>query len=671
MRPDIQEACGCLQVCAGLQSGCEAAIHAIREAFEDDATEAALLIDASNAFNSVKRECSLRNISVLCPALFIFLVNTYRRPVRLFVPAWKQELASLEGTTQGDPAAMGMYALSVIPLIRESGKSNSTQQQHFVQAWYADDGTGVGGIGRLREWWEKIVSLGPKYGYYAKPAKTILVVKSQHEAAARNVFAGTEIQIETNGTRHLGATLGERETRSSVGKKCFVEDYVQKKIQKWTNDLRTLSAFALSEPQAAYAAFTHGLKGKWNFLQRTVPQTSHFFQPLEDLIRNTFLPQLTGRAISPLERDVLALPARDGGLGIPNPVETADENFAASISVTKELSTRIRKQDTEMPDEEKMNEAKRQVVRAKRAKEKEKLQEIKKRIKDGEAPQTEHPQEKSRRKKPPDPPLLKALEVATQKGASSWLTALPLQEHNYVLNKSEFRDALALRYGWKPKNLPQKCACGAQNSVTHCLDCKLGGFVVMRHNHTRDTFANFLRKAGCKGVELEQLLLPVDGELNQVKGAQQGDDARMDVTALGFWGTWQRAFFDVRVLDPFAPSYANKTLPALLKEHEKEKKKKYGERIREIEKASFTPLVFTVSGGCGKECDVALKRLAGMISEKTGNLHSAVMSWMRTEISFTLLRSCIVCLRGWKRQKSRQIPECETDCDIVCAEARL
>ena len=125
----------------------------------------------------------------------------------------------------------------------------------------------------------------------------------------------------------------------------------------------------------------------------------------------------------------------------------------------------------------------------------------------------------------------------------------------------------------------------------------------------------------------------------------------MDVTALGFWGAWQRAFFDIRVFDPIAPSYAKKSISSLFKSHEKEKKRKYNKRIIEIEKSSFTPLVFTTSGGCRKECDLVLKKLSTMISSKTKNSQSSIMNWIRTEISFTLLRSCIVCLRGWRRTK--------------------
>ena len=541
VRGDIQSACGSLQVCAGLESGCEAAIHAVRECFEDDETEAALLIDASNAFNSVKRECTLKNIAVLCPAFYVFLINTYRRPIRLLIPAWKMEISSVEGTTQGDPAAMGMYALSVVPLINAT--KDIAKDGLFLQAWYADDGTGLGKLQQLREWWNQVSILGPKYGYYANAKKTVLVVKAAHAEKARQLFNGTGIEIVDSGARHLGAAIGDKN---------FVEQYTKQKVQKWCKELETLAHFSLTEPQAAYSAFVFGFKGKWNFLQRTLPHCELLFQPLEDVMKNSFLPTLTGRVLTSLERDIISLPAREGGLGLSNPVETAPHSFQDSLQITKELTARIKAQDSKCPSEQKIKEAKRQVVHAKRKKEKEKLIRIKQKIKE------EHHQNKNEQLM-----RLKVLESATAKGASSWLTTLPLQDENRALNKSEFRDALALRYGWRPKNLPQKCACGAANTLTHCLDCKLGGFVTMRHNEVRNVFAKLLNKAGCKSVEVEQQLLPVEGELDNIKGVEKGDESRMDVTAVGFWGALQRAFFDVRVFDPFAPSYAKKSITTL------------------------------------------------------------------------------------------------------------
>ena len=92
-------ASGAMQVCAGQKSGGEAAIHAMRNIFEADETDAALLVDASNAFNSLNRAAALNNIRVLCPLIATYVTNTYRVPTRLFVVGGG-ELKSAEGTTQ-------------------------------------------------------------------------------------------------------------------------------------------------------------------------------------------------------------------------------------------------------------------------------------------------------------------------------------------------------------------------------------------------------------------------------------------------------------------------------------------------------------------------------------------------------------------------------------------
>ena len=101
---------------AGHKKGSEAAIHAMRELFEHDNSDAVLLIDASNAFNSLNRAAALHNIRVLCPSIATYAINTYREPVRLFIVGG-QKLRSSEGTTQGDPLAMSLYVISLQPLI--------------------------------------------------------------------------------------------------------------------------------------------------------------------------------------------------------------------------------------------------------------------------------------------------------------------------------------------------------------------------------------------------------------------------------------------------------------------------------------------------------------------------------------------------------------------------
>ena len=116
LKKDIQMAAGSYNLCAGQAVGIEALIHAMIEAFELMSTEAAFLADASNAFNRLNRKVALWNIQYICPPLTIVLYNTYGHPTRMFVLGGF-ELSSKEGTTQGCPLAMAMYALGVIPLI--------------------------------------------------------------------------------------------------------------------------------------------------------------------------------------------------------------------------------------------------------------------------------------------------------------------------------------------------------------------------------------------------------------------------------------------------------------------------------------------------------------------------------------------------------------------------
>ena len=85
LKEDVQLAAGPFQTATELQSGAEAAIYSMRCMFEDDRTDAVILVDARNAFNSLNRQAALRNIRVICPQIATTLVNTYRRPARLIM----------------------------------------------------------------------------------------------------------------------------------------------------------------------------------------------------------------------------------------------------------------------------------------------------------------------------------------------------------------------------------------------------------------------------------------------------------------------------------------------------------------------------------------------------------------------------------------------------------
>jgi len=132
----------------GLESGIEAAIHAVRKSFKEDNSECLLLVDTDNAFNKLNRNVSLENIKRLCPPIYTYLHNSYNIPTMLYLENG-DHILSQEGVTQGDNAAMAMYALSTQPLIQ--ALSNETANDEVKQVWYADDSSAVGSLAVLSE----------------------------------------------------------------------------------------------------------------------------------------------------------------------------------------------------------------------------------------------------------------------------------------------------------------------------------------------------------------------------------------------------------------------------------------------------------------------------------------------------------------------------------------
>ena len=102
-----------------------------------------ILVDASNAFNRLNRQVTLLNCEKICPALSHILINTYRNNSQLFVDG--QCILSKEGTTQGDPLAMAMYAIVTQPLIRRLDGIAK-------QLWYADDSAAGSSLERLNSY---------------------------------------------------------------------------------------------------------------------------------------------------------------------------------------------------------------------------------------------------------------------------------------------------------------------------------------------------------------------------------------------------------------------------------------------------------------------------------------------------------------------------------------
>ncbi len=170
-------------------------------------------------------------------------------------------------------------------------------------------------------------------------------------------------------------------------------------------------------------------------------------------------------------------------------------------------------------------------------------------------------------------PLQRCMEFSQEKGASTWLTAMPIDVHGFALHKSAFRDALSIRYNWSFQNSPSHCSCSHPFSVEHALSCKTGGFPSVRHNEVRDITVSLLSEV-CHGVSKEPHLQYLSGETMSHRSANTGNDARLDVAMYGFWGgRFEKAFLDVRVFSPSAQSNRHGSLASVCRRHEQEKKR--------------------------------------------------------------------------------------------------
>ena len=353
----------------------------------------------------------------------------------------------------------------------------------------------------------------------------------------------------------------------------------------------------------------------------------HLLQPVEDIIRHKLILAITGReAINDEERRLFALPTRLGGLAIDILPETADKTYQTSKTINEPLSSTIAGQDNVSQDQISME----QESRLKQAKQE------RRRAKQKMADEVRNTLNGTTKK---------AMILAEEKGASAWLNNIPIKEHGFTLHKGAFRDAIALRYGWRPNGLPSTCACGKANGVDHALSCPRGGIIIKRHNEIRDVTASLLKDV-TSTVEIEPILQPLTGEVMTERSANIEENSRLDVKCTGFWNPQQDAFLDVRVFNPLASRNRNKPMSAAYTTHEREKRREYDRRVREIEHGTFTPIVLAATGGMGPAATIFFRRLAEKIAQKQSQPYSQVMAWIRRRMSFSLLRSAIVAIRG-------------------------
>ena len=194
------------------------------------------------------------------------------------------------------------------------------------------------------------------------------MVKEYLFEEAIEVFSGSNVRI-TVGHEYLGGFL------SSIPGQT---EYVQKKVDNWIRLVRALANIAKSEPQAAYAAFVAGFCGRVTYFIRTIPNMSSMLLDLDLVITNELIPAITdGRSVSDEERELLALPVKLGGLGIPIFAECCKTEFRNSKLVcSQQVAAIVAQNNTDDLRSPPVEDHRRRIVREKYETQKSKLEQL-------------------------------------------------------------------------------------------------------------------------------------------------------------------------------------------------------------------------------------------------------------------------------------------------------
>jgi hypothetical protein len=267
------------------------------------------------------------------PSGALFAFNCYRHCDTLVIRGKGGTVVlmfSKEGVTQGDPLSMFGYGIDILPLIHKL----KVEFPAVKQPWYANDAGAGGSFTDLRKKHFRLQELGPAYGYFPEPSKSIIIVRAHNRTRAKSSFDNLGFKWQTGG-RYLGGY---------VGSKADLELWVQEKVTFWTSAVTDLAFAALSHPQTAFAGLQKFLQHEWQFIQRVIDNIGDCFFDVEAAIADIFLPALYGETLKDCtyRRYLSALPVKFAGLALPDPTASSEGNYQASTLVCSHILAAFR-----------------------------------------------------------------------------------------------------------------------------------------------------------------------------------------------------------------------------------------------------------------------------------------------------------------------------------------
>ena len=671
--------------------------------------QATIFLDAKNAFPNLERGNALARVRFDWPKAARAIYNCYRgSPPVLYRSKETQHSFwtwSEEGTQQGCPWGMGIYGVGTRPLIeklknigkeendmfqnmnihsqKEEEENSQGEQNKDVEreiekerdllkeiikmkidnqkptpAAFADDIRFSGTINQCIEAFKIINTYGPAYGVFPSQAKTKMVVREEDINRAKEYVIESkfpEIKVVTK-ARNLGSILGPQIAK---------EEYAREEAKELARQVEVIAHIAPRDPHAIHAVFTSCIKSKWVYLQRVIPteDPQEIYGPIEEAITRYLIPAVTGwTSFTTKEREMLALPVREGGMAIEDPTKSASSNYKDSSSATLKLQRYIvegreMKKDDFIEHNKFMGKTTSISKINKRKKQEEKAKEIESSTNGGIERSTQI-----------------AMQRAREYKTGAWLTVKPQTDDLMHLNKYEWLDMVSLRYNKPLIKAPKYCTFHPKIPYTlhHAATCKGGGNLYKRHRIIQNCLQAISRKAlGSSAiyVEREPWIVP-QGTCDKSGKAIEG--LRADLRLSGLESMKENTFIDVRVFYPTYPPNSNtqsrtgqdggpkRHLEKQMNDNEEEKIEKYFHQC-EIQGWGFYPFVVSTDGVLAPKAEKVLHLLAEKLSKGWATAKGVCLSWMKARIAMAVARASSACLRGCRIQPRSANHELDDD----------
>ena len=589
-----------LQVGCGTPRGGEAAVHATRRYLNSCGTDKVVIkLDFSNAFNSISREVLLKATLDIMPQVFSFVESAYRDPSILQFA--DTVIPSEVGVQQGDPLGPILFSLTLQPVLRQL-------RSEFAVA-YLDDVTIGGDLATVLQDLDRIGEMGAGIGLQLNLLKCEVI---SHNAELRDSVLLAIPQMLSVDPAHatlLGACLHQTGVTTLLQQRLSTFNLLCDRLKcVASHDALIILRNSLFVPRILYAL-------------RSSPCSGHSLLLRFDTLARSVLSDILNIEFTNTQWLQATLPINVGGLGVRSVSLLAPSAFLASAAGAFPLIQSLipdsfsADQDADMDAalicwrDQVPNELPCPMAQgSQKAWDSACVATIVNNITNAASG---------------DAHVVARWKAISSRGASAWLSALPMSSCGLRMSNECVRIAAGLRLGCT-LCLPHQCDCNAPVEADghHGLHCARSA-----GRHSRHNILNEIIKRALISAQIPSIREP--------RGMVRRDNKRPDGATLVPWARGKCLVWDVTVADTLAPSHVTASMAAAGAAAEKlaaAKKVKYAEIVAAGH--IFVPLAFETFGSCASDAWRLVSEIGRRLVTVTGNPKD--VAYLRQRISVAI-----------------------------------